>query len=119
LRDSITTNFPRKELQEICWWEESRCVDEEQTEKRLKIVWVVMVLWRRGRTDKKEVKEKDKMTEKAVEENTTLVQKVTEGGEYFAVAHIFASFNDTFVVSHFKLFSSSRFHLFPLPSSNL
>jgi ribosomal protein S11 len=39
------------------------------------------------------------MTEKAVEENTTLVQKVTEGGEYFAVAHIFASFNDTFVVS--------------------
>lgn len=42
------------------------------------------------------------MTEKAVEENTTLVQKVTEGGEYFAVAHIFASFNDTFVVSHLE-----------------
>jgi len=36
--------------------------------------------------------------EKAVEEVTTLVPKIAEGEEYFAVAHIFASFNDTFVV---------------------
>ncbi len=36
--------------------------------------------------------------EKAVEEVTTLDKKVADGAEYFAVAHIFASFNDTFVV---------------------
>ncbi len=36
--------------------------------------------------------------EKTVEEVTTLAGKVAEGDEYFAVAHIFASFNDTFVV---------------------
>mmetsp|Transcript_59426 Transcript_59426/g.128976 ORF Transcript_59426/g.128976 Transcript_59426/m.128976 type:complete len:151 (+) Transcript_59426:28-480(+) len=35
--------------------------------------------------------------EKAIEEKTTLAPKVAEGEEYFAVAHIFASFNDTFV----------------------
>ncbi|CAM9203829.1 unnamed protein product, partial [Ectocarpus fasciculatus] len=35
--------------------------------------------------------------EKAVEEVTTLAPKLAEGDEYFAVAHIFASFNDTFV----------------------
>eukprot|EP00598_Pedospumella_elongata_P002693 CAMPEP_0184970608 /NCGR_PEP_ID=MMETSP1098-20130426/3018_1 /TAXON_ID=89044 /ORGANISM="Spumella elongata, Strain CCAP 955/1" /LENGTH=152 /DNA_ID=CAMNT_0027492561 /DNA_START=50 /DNA_END=508 /DNA_ORIENTATION=- len=35
--------------------------------------------------------------EKAVEEVTTLKNKVADGDEYFAVAHIFASFNDTFV----------------------
>ena len=36
--------------------------------------------------------------EKAVEEVTTLnSRKLTNGDEYFAVAHIFASFNDTFV----------------------
>ena len=35
--------------------------------------------------------------EKAVEENTTVTRKIGEGEEYFAVAHIFASFNDTFV----------------------
>ena len=35
--------------------------------------------------------------EKAVEEVTTLGPKVGDGEEYFAVAHIFASFNDTFV----------------------
>ena len=35
--------------------------------------------------------------EKAVEEVTTLAAKVADGEEYFAVAHIFASFNDTFV----------------------
>jgi small subunit ribosomal protein S14e len=34
--------------------------------------------------------------EKAVEEVTTLETK-TKGADYFAVAHIFASFNDTFV----------------------
>lgn len=39
--------------------------------------------------------------EKTVEEVTTLGKKVAEGEEYFAVAHIFASFNDTFVVSYF------------------
>ena len=37
--------------------------------------------------------------EKAVEEVVTLAPKIGEGEEYFAVAHIFASFNDTFVVS--------------------
>ena len=36
--------------------------------------------------------------EKAVEEVTTMAPKLAEGDEYFAVAHIFASFNDTFVV---------------------
>ena len=35
--------------------------------------------------------------EKAVEEVTTLNKKLADGEEYFAVAHIFASFNDTFV----------------------
>ena len=35
--------------------------------------------------------------EKAVAEVTTVTQKSAEGDEYFAVAHIFASFNDTFV----------------------
>ena len=35
--------------------------------------------------------------EKAVEEVTTLAPKVGGGEEYFAVAHIFASSNDTFV----------------------
>lgn len=33
------------------------------------------------------------------EEETNLGPKVREGEEVFAVAHIFASFNDTFVVS--------------------
>lgn len=40
--------------------------------------------------------------EKAVEEVTTLNKKLADGEEYFAVAHIFASNNDTFVVS-FKI----------------
>lgn len=35
--------------------------------------------------------------EKAVAEVTTLDKKLGDGEEYFAVAHIFASFNDTFV----------------------
>ena len=35
--------------------------------------------------------------EKTVEEVTTLSTKIGDGEEYFAVAHIFASFNDTFV----------------------
>ena len=35
--------------------------------------------------------------EKEITEVTTVEQKVKEGEEYFAVAHIFASFNDTFV----------------------
>lgn len=34
-----------------------------------------------------------------MEEVTTMKNKVADGDEYFAVAHIFASFNDTFVVS--------------------
>eukprot|EP01031_Cornospumella_fuschlensis_P007175 gene7175-8897_t len=34
---------------------------------------------------------------KKVEEVTTVERKLAEGEEYFAVAHIFASFNDTFV----------------------
>ena len=64
-------------------------------------VWCVMKCCRLGRlmyyynfflykkADKKE---------KAVEEVVTLDPKIGEGEEYFAVAHIFASFNDTFVV---------------------
>lgn len=39
--------------------------------------------------------------EKAVEEVTTINKKLAEGEEYFAVAHVFASNNDTFVVSFF------------------
>lgn len=35
--------------------------------------------------------------EKTVEEVTTLNAKLGDGEEYFGVAHIFASFNDTFV----------------------
>mmetsp|Transcript_39240 Transcript_39240/g.108075 ORF Transcript_39240/g.108075 Transcript_39240/m.108075 type:complete len:151 (+) Transcript_39240:64-516(+) len=35
--------------------------------------------------------------EKAVEEVTTVNNKLADGDEYFGVAHIFASFNDTFV----------------------
>jgi len=35
--------------------------------------------------------------EKKVEEVVTLAPKAADGDEYFAVAHIFASFNDTFV----------------------
>ena len=35
--------------------------------------------------------------ETKVEEVTTLTPKLGDGEEYFAVAHIFASFNDTFV----------------------
>eukprot|EP01006_Ploeotia_vitrea_P060209 TRINITY_DN75503_c0_g1_i1.p1 TRINITY_DN75503_c0_g1~~TRINITY_DN75503_c0_g1_i1.p1 ORF type:complete len:150 (+),score=0.69 TRINITY_DN75503_c0_g1_i1:55-504(+) len=35
--------------------------------------------------------------EKKVEEVVSLAPKVADGEEYFAVAHIFASFNDTFV----------------------
>lgn len=35
--------------------------------------------------------------EKTVEEVTSLTRKLGDGEEYFAVAHIFASFNDTFV----------------------
>jgi hypothetical protein len=45
--------------------------------------------------------------EKAVEEVTTLGKMVADGEEYFAVAHIFASFNDTFVVSLEPLIHSS------------
>jgi len=52
--------------------------------------------------------------EKAVEEVTTLKNKVADGDEYFAVAHIFASFNDTFVVSiaimDFKVFWRQQLH---------
>ena len=50
--------------------------------------------------------------EKAVEEVTTLGKKIAEGEEYFAVAHIFASFNDTFVVSGIDLFYNHVFHMF-------
>ena len=37
--------------------------------------------------------------EKPVEEMTTIGPKISEGEMVFGVAHIFASFNDTFVVS--------------------
>lgn len=43
------------------------------------------------------VKKMEGKKEKAVEEVTTLGPKIADGEEYFAVAHIFASFNDTFV----------------------
>ena len=42
--------------------------------------------------------------EKAVEEVTTLNKKLADGEEYFAVAHIYASNNDTFVVSILDIF---------------
>ncbi|GMI30827.1 hypothetical protein TeGR_g3631 [Tetraparma gracilis] len=35
--------------------------------------------------------------EKTIEEETTLGPKVSDGEQVFAVAHLFASFNDTFV----------------------
>lgn len=41
-----------------------------------------------------------------MEEVTTLKAKVADGEEYFAVAHIFASFNDTFVVSDMCLLAA-------------
>lgn len=44
-----------------------------------------------------DVAEKTEKKEKAIEEVTELAPKVGQGDEYFAVAHIFASFNDTFV----------------------
>jgi hypothetical protein len=50
--------------------------------------------------------------EKAVEEVTTLGKKIAEGEEYFAVAHIFASFNDTFVVSFAYLVIHDLFYIF-------
>lgn len=40
-----------------------------------------------------------KAKEVKVEERVTLGPKVAEGENVFGVAHIFASFNDTFVVS--------------------
>lgn len=53
---------------------------------------------------------KDK--EEKVEERVTLGPKVAEGENVFGVAHIFASFNDTFVVSPNVIFFSS--HILPL-----
>ena len=41
--------------------------------------------------------EETKKAEKPVEEVTTIGPKVSEGENVFGVAHIFASFNDTFV----------------------
>lgn len=49
-------------------------------------------------------KQADKKTkEEKVEERVTLGPKVAEGENVFGVAHIFASFNDTFVVSTSEL----------------
>lgn len=45
------------------------------------------------------VRQTDKKKEEKVEERVTLGPKVAEGENVFGVAHIFASFNDTFVVS--------------------
>lgn len=45
----------------------------------------------------------DKKKEEKVEERVTLGPKVAEGENVFGVAHIFASFNDTFVVSNYFL----------------
>ena len=46
----------------------------------------------------------DKKTkEEKVEERVTLGPKVAEGENVFGVAHIFASFNDTFVVSFYSI----------------
>ena len=52
----------------------------------------VMYTWYDVQADKKTKEEK-------VEERVTLGPKVAEGENVFGVAHIFASFNDTFVVS--------------------
>ena len=50
--------------------------------------------------------EETKKAEKPVEEVTTIGPKVSEGENVFGVAHIFASFNDTFVVGHRSAFVS-------------
>lgn len=39
-----------------------------------------------------------------MEERVTLGPKVAEGENVFGVAHIFASFNDTFVVSNYYIY---------------
>lgn len=46
------------------------------------------------------MRQADKKKEEKVEERVTLGPKVAEGENVFGVAHIFASFNDTFVVSN-------------------
>ena len=61
-----------------------------------------MIDWRSREKSEKAYKMAEKK-EKAVEEVTTLNKKLADGEEYFAVAHIFASNNDTFVVS-FKVY---------------
>ena len=47
-----------------------------------------------------------KKTREPKEENVTLGPAVREGEQVFGVAHIFASFNDTFIVRYNALFSS-------------
>lgn len=43
-------------------------------------------------------------TREPKEENVTLGPAVREGEQVFGVAHIFASFNDTFIVGHDAFF---------------
>jgi ribosomal protein S11 len=52
-------------------------------------------------------------TREPKEENVTLGPAVREGEHVFGVAHIFASFNDTFIVSflHFHTYASSQWVL--------
>lgn len=47
---------------------------------------------------------KHKKTREPKEENVTLGPAVRDGEHVFGVAHIFASFNDTFIVSNIILF---------------
>ena len=51
-----------------------------------------------------------KKTREPKEENVTLGPAVREGEHVFGVAHIFASFNDTFIVRR----SNPRFHSHPI-----
>jgi hypothetical protein len=54
----------------------------------------------------------EKKAEKAVEEVTTINKKLADGEEYFAVAHIFASNNDTFVVGERRICMLNCFILY-------
>ena len=48
-------------------------------------------------------------TREPKEDNVTLGPAVREGEQVFGVAHIFASFNDTFIVSQISLFKNELF----------
>jgi len=54
-------------------------------------------------------------TREPKEENVTLGPTVREGEFVFGVAHIFASFNDTFIVSAICFFTCGWSFSFPSP----